>query len=75
MHKTTKSAVVITLATALALPLGHGWAVFNDLAPSAIAATAATANSSNSALTVVYNTISDEPIQIATPERDLNRRS
>jgi hypothetical protein len=54
----------------LALPLGHGWAAFNDLAPSTVAATAATANSSNSAVMVVYNTITDEPINITAPERD-----
>jgi hypothetical protein len=75
MHKATKTAVVITLASALTLPLGHGWAVFNDLAPSTIAATAATANSSNSSVAMVYNTITDEPIEIATPERDVKSQS
>jgi hypothetical protein len=70
MHKTAKTAVVITVASALALPLGHGWAAFNDFAPLTVAATAATANSSNSAVTVVYNTTTDEPIEITAPERD-----
>jgi len=70
MNKTVKTAAVITIASAFAFVQGKGLGQFNDLSPSTIAATAATANSSISAVTMVYNTITDEPVEVAAPVRD-----
>jgi hypothetical protein len=74
MNSTLKTAAVITLASAFSLAQGCGCGLFNDLAPSTIAATAATANSSISSVKLVYNTITDEPIEIAAPARDLKSK-
>jgi hypothetical protein len=44
MNRTAKTAAVVTVASMFTLAQGHGCGLFNDLAPSTIAATAATAN-------------------------------
>ena len=75
MNKTTKTAAVITVASMFAVAQGYGCGQFNDLEPSTIAANAATANSSVSGITIVYNTTTDDPIEIAAPLRDLKSQA
>jgi hypothetical protein len=75
MNKTVKTVAVITIASAFVFAQGKGLGQFNDLSPSTIAATAATANSSISAVTMVYNTTTDEAIEIAAPVRDLKSQA
>jgi hypothetical protein len=68
----TKTAAVITIASAFAFVQGYGLGQFDNLSPSTIAATATgTANSSISATSVTtYNTITDSPIDVVMPFGD-----
>lgn len=69
---TTKTALILTAASAFVYVQGYGCGQYDNLVPSTIAATAATANSSISTVgvAITYNTMTDDPIEIAPPVRD-----
>jgi hypothetical protein len=72
MNQSTKTVLVITLASALTVGPAINYPVFNSLEMS-VSAAAVAANSSASIST--FNTITDEQIEIVQPVRDQKTQS
>ena len=72
MNKPMTITTVVIAGAAFIFVQGNGLGQLNDLSPSTIAASAsATANSSiSTAFVTVYNTTTDDPIEIVAPLRD-----